>query len=1039
VRAGETTGHIFHLDRASFCVPVVIYNAHFKALIDTGASVSCVHRGVVKSLMQMNAIDQSATQVLLAADGRPIKVYGQIKFKFTLQDVKYEHSLHVIDSSSHDIILGLDFLCFHRISLDCYNRALITAETRHHVVQISPQQQSSLAESINVSQSHSDGLSQKSINPSTVFCAGRAKIKPINIRLIKSAIPRRQKVRQKALVEKKIVNEEVEKMLAMGVIRDSQSPWASPIQLEKKKDGSVRFCVDYRYVNTQIQADAYPLPLINDLIGNLYEAKIFSALDLKSGYWQLPLDEESKPVTAFATANGLYEFNVLPFGLSIAPAVFQRSMNKLFMKMPFVAVYMDDIIVFSNSLADHEIHLQSVKKVLAENGLVLNEKKCQFRQTQIDYLGMRISHGMVHIVKEKIEPILKLKPPTTKRQVQEFLGLVNFYRSFCPSLAEVAEPLYGLTHLNRSFEWTDKHEEAFENIKSMLTNPPLLKIPNPKFPFVISTDASDKALGAVLSQPINGKEFPIAFASRLLSEAEKNYSVIEKELLAIVFAVKKFRCYVYGNHFTVFTDHNPLQHAMTMKDPTKRIARWLMTLQDYDFEIKFRPGKENSNADYLSRHTVAPIVAGEEDTEYKLLLDGKKVPPHSPYNYMMGNIRMEAGELWLISKSGQRRKIPPPEGRERLVTEVHCLGHFGIRKTWKLISELFWWPGIYKAVKKQVESCQLCERRKPRSQARVSSNSNIPFSASYPMEVVAWDIMGPLPTSRTGNRYVVVVIDMFSRWVEIGALKAASSEELVQFMWRQIISRYGPPVRIHSDQAPNLNAAVLKNLYDKWGIRKSNTVSYYPQGNAMCERVNRVIQDIVAKKIDPSTDWDDQLAAAAFAHNVTPHIETGLAPFALFFGRQPHVSIAGNMVQLSSDRHACISDMWRQLAQRWREVYLIDEFTPGDLVWLWRPREPGAPKKFSLHWQGPFRVLSKKHWGNYVIETLNSAKNLTVNRAQLKKFRGAGGSVEQAESQSSGTTEARPNPPTDITTPAVSAGRHKHHYNLRPRIFRPRT
>ena len=444
------------------------------------------------------------------------------------------------------------------------------------------------------------------------FKAGQARIPPCAIKLKEGVQPVKQPIRSRAFKDRDIIQREVQNMIASGVIRESVSPWASPIQLIMKKDGTVRFCIDYRTVNTLIEHDAYPLPLIGDLIVRLADATIFSTLDLKSGYWQIPLTEKSKPVTAFSTPDGHYEFNVLPFGIAVAPAVFQRTMSSLFKEISFVAIYMDDIVVFSKTPQEHEQHLQIVLHRLETFGFKLNKKKCQYHQSEIDYLGLRISNGSMQPIVEKIKAVTEIRVPTSRTEIQSFLGLVNFYRDFCPDLAETSIPLYELTHKNKTFEWNNKHQEAFDKVKQLITNAPLLKIPALSKPFIIATDASAVALGAVLSQGYNGKEHPISFASRVLTEAEKNYSVIEKELLAIVFAIKKFRCYVYGHRFTIFCDHNPLQFIATMKDPTKRIARWLMWLQDYDFKVVYRPGKQNTNADCLSRCSVMALTMAND-------------------------------------------------------------------------------------------------------------------------------------------------------------------------------------------------------------------------------------------------------------------------------------------------------------------------------------------------------------------------------------------------------------------------------------------
>jgi hypothetical protein len=1023
LKAGGVTGLISHLSLSTFSLSIFIQNLNVNALVDTGASVSCVKQSFLSQMRKIDVNGNSSTTCLITADGKPIGVRGSVSLSFNLMQRQFHHTFYIIDNLSYPLILGLDFLSAHDIRLDCRQKLLMFPLT--------------------TSKSEEDSQQVQSI-----FEAGMAKIDPYRIQLKEGTIPVKQPIRRKAIVEKEMIGKQITEMLASRVIRESKSPWSSPIQLVPKKDGTDRFCVDYRLLNTKIVTDAFPLPHIGDLISRLFDAKIFSTLDLKSGYWQFPLHEKSKPITAFSTHDNHYEFNVLPFGISAAPAVFQRQMSKIFRDMKFVGVYMDDIIVFSRRLDDHKQHLHAVKQTLHDHNLQLNDKKCRYFQTEIDYLGMRITNGVMKVLPERIQPILDICAPQSKKQVQEFLGLVNFYREFCPGLAETAIPLYQLTHKDQSFEWTDTHQRAFEGVKKLLTSTPFLRIPDHRKPFCISTDASGLALGAVISQVTDACEYPVAYASRVLNEAEQKYSVIEKELLGIVFAVSKFRCFVYGTKFTVFCDHNPLKYISTMKDPSRRIARWLMLLQDYDFQVEYRPGKINLNADSLSRLPLAASLV-PVDNDYGTLLSGGQVQSSSSYNPYISQITLEGGDLW-FHKCGHKLKIPKPEERARLVRSVHCLGHFGISKTTKLLKELFWWPRMYFDSKSCVTNCPECERRKAPNKTDLANGPLNPFVASYPREVMAWDVMGPLPTSNRGNKYIVVVMDMFSRWVEMGPVKDIQAETLADFMWTRVISRYGPPVRIHSDRGTNLNATVIRKLYEIWGISKSTTVAYYPQGNGMVERMNRVIQDAVAKKNlnGDKRDWDECLPSVAFAYNVTPHAETQMSPFSLFLGGEPNIPVDGQVIRTSGEgKFEKLYQMWQKTQKRWQECHEDDTFHINDKVLLWRPNVgPGEPKKFATNWRGPFVICGRKNWGNYVIRGgSDSQKEFIVNRSQLKPYRGGigtavDGSLHDNNGMEGHVSNAEENHREDHGEDSEPCDRKRinNRYSFRPRIFAPK-
>jgi hypothetical protein len=525
--------------------------------------------------------------MLKGANGQPLDVKGKLQLQFRLEGREFSFIFFVIENLPYSMIIGLDFMSTHRIILDCQKRQIIFKDDQNDITPISflkPEGNSS--RKLESTEDNNSYLSATSIDSENAidkilnqfpdiidFSPGTAKIKPVQFFINDNISPIRQSPWRRSPAERETITNEITDMLRMGVIRPSNSPWASPVSLVKKKDGTNRFCIDFRKVNNIVVQDAFPLPRIPDLIDALHGAKVFSTLDLAKGYWQIPLDEKSKPITAFATHEGLYEFNVLPFGINTAAAIFQRTMSAILKDLPFARVYIDDIVIFSEDEGTHYRHILEVFSRLQQMGLRINKKKCHFFCKEILYLGTRINAEGIKPDSEKIQPILDFPTPTSKKKVQEFMGMVNFYRDYIPNLAQEAICLYDITKSENDFRWSEKAENAFSAIKQMLTSPPLLKLPDPRKPFILSTDASTFALGAVLAQDYGGKEFPVAYASRMLSQSERNYSVVEKELLAIVFAIKKFRSYVYGNTFTIYTDHNPLQYLMSLKDSYGRIAK----------------------------------------------------------------------------------------------------------------------------------------------------------------------------------------------------------------------------------------------------------------------------------------------------------------------------------------------------------------------------------------------------------------------------------------------------------------------------------
>ena len=403
--------------------------------------------------------------------------------------------------------------------------------------------------------------------------------------------------------QRQAMKEELDSLLNLGIIERANSPWASPTMFVPKKGGQLRLVQDYRKLNSVTEFDAYPMPLVDEIIDGIGHSTLISTIDLTKGYYQIPISESARAKSAFVTPFGQFQFTRMAFGFKNAPACYQRMMDTLLGGIDHVQAFLDDVVIYSETWDDHLRKLADVLKRLQNAGLKANPKKCSFCMTQTEYLGKMVGDGEVSPLTEKVEAINRFPRPQTKTQIRRFLGMVNYYKDHIENLSKKASPLTDLLKKSKPAKilWDEDCEKAFKSLKKVLTVAPILRIADHSLPFFVQADASDKAVGVVLTQKHEGKEHPIAFRSKKLSDTQQRWSTIERELYAIVFGIEQFRYYIYGRHFVIQSDHKPLAWLQTMKNQNCRLMRWSMLLQQYQFTVEHRSGKANANSDFVSR------------------------------------------------------------------------------------------------------------------------------------------------------------------------------------------------------------------------------------------------------------------------------------------------------------------------------------------------------------------------------------------------------------------------------------------------------
>lgn len=879
-------------------------------LIDSGADVS------ILPASRQDIENGPAPTVLYTADLSPMVTYGA---KLHVVDIGLRRPFKwiFILAQVQKPILGADFLAHFNLLVDVRNRRLIDGETQF---------------SVNTQHSHSSQPTISLIVPDLFQPAYQTLVQEFTPLfhptaedsasssfttehvIETSGQPVVARARRLPPHKLKAARDEFQTMIDQGVCRPSKSNWASPLHLVPKKDGSWRPCGDYRALNRITKPDRYPVPYIQDCTSQLAGSTIFSKIDLFRAYNQVPVAPDDVEKTAVITPFGLFEFLKMPFGLRNAAQTFQRLIDEVTRDLPFVFAYLDDCLIFSSSEEEHLRHLRILFTRFRDYSIRVNLSKCEFGQTELDFLGYRINAQGSTPPQHRVKAIQELTPPKDHLALRRFLGTLNFYRQFLPHAAEMQAPLHAILPHNRSSQtitWTQELLDAFRQCQDALAKAAMLAHPRGDLPLFLVVDASGTAVGASIEQLQDGLRQPVAFYSKNLTPTEQHYSTYDRELLGIYKSIKHFRSLLEGRDFCILTDHKPLMFAFQQK-PEKaspRQLRHLNFISQFSTDIRHISGVDNTVADFLSRvesvTASTPLdmahIALEQatDTELQSLLA-------SPANT---SLKLQANHLQNVQQplyvDDSNRIYIPQKLRPKFFQLVHELCHPSGKRTSHLVRERFVWPHADRDCRIWAKQCHVCQTNK------ISRHTKAPVTPIVQPDSrfkhVHIDIVGPLPVCM-GQRYLLTMIDRYSSWPEAVPIPDITADTVARAFFDSWVARFGLPESLTSDRGRQFTSDLFKQLNMLLGVRHFTTTAYHPQSNGKIERLHRTLKS--ALKTNSSVQWVSRLPTVLLGLRSAVG-DSGFAPSILLYGQS--LRLPGEFFTPSSEPQLHEADFLKEL------------------------------------------------------------------------------------------------------------------------------
>lgn len=882
-------------------IKVGIFDKTIIGLLDSGANVSVLGKNCLLFVENNNIKFRQIKSSISTADGSRQEILGFCNLPVCFKGVTKNIVFYLVPSLSQEAYFGIDFWKEFALAptlipptFNINSLVVDDEQSKFHI--LSPEQNLSLDKTILKFPSYEKlGLGCTDLVQHHIDTSDAVPIKSKHFPL---SPPRQEEAYQ-----------EIERLLSMGVIEESNSPWCSPVVLVRKP-GKVRLCVDSRKLNAVTKKDSYPLPHINGLLSRLHDTYFITGIDLKDAFLQIKLTESSKEKTAFVVpGKPLYHYTKMPFGLCNGPQTMSRLMDRVIPSRlrENVFIYLDDLLVCTSDFDTHIKILNEVAECLSKAKLTINVEKSKFCQKEIKYLGYIVGNGCLKVNPERIKSIEEFPLPKTPRQVRRFVGMANWYRSFINNFADLAGPLTDcLKKTSKPFPLTESAKESFSKLKEALSTAPVLAQPDFKREFIIQCDASKIGVGGVLFQcDNNGKEHPIAYVSQKLNRAQRNYTVTELECMAAIVCVNRFRPYIEGLPFKIITDHSSLRWLMSQRDLSGRLARWSLKLQRYDFSIEHRKGSLNIVPDTLSRMDVDEICVENLPVEIDL-----SAPDFSSDDYnklrdtfnenkdSLPDICLSDGFIYKRVKFREGAqdeeeslwRLWIPQSLIQIVLKAnHCSQtacHGGYTKTLSRIRQKYYWPTMTKDIKNFVADCDKCKMMKSSNQVLKPPMGNA-FVTTRPFERLYCDFLGPYPATKSKNTIIFICLDHFTKYLFLKAFRAATSANIILYFQTEVFPTFGVPKYIHSDNGKQFVSNDMKEFLKLYGIEHIKTGFYAPQSNAS-ERANREIITKLRCFLEDQkdhTNWDKYIPQILTILRSDFHTAIQCTPYYATFGQ----------------------------------------------------------------------------------------------------------------------------------------------------------